>query len=469
MVQFPQEFLERIQAILPAHLNLDDFVRISGEPLRPAIRVNTLKIPVTDFVALMAPKGWRLDPIPWCAEGFWLEREDSEGQLGNTPEHLAGLFYIQEASSMMPPQALFHLCAVPDRVLDVASAPGSKTTQIAARMGNQGLLIANEYSSSRLRGLHANLQRMGVHNTALTHFDGRQLGPVLIEQFDAILLDAPCSGEGTIRKDPDAMKNWSMASIEAIAEVQKGLIESAFAALKPGGVLVYSTCTLLGEENQAVCHHLKQQYPDQVAFESLAELFDGAEQALTEEGFLHIWPQIYDSEGFFVAALRKTGSVQTEISPSRKARFPFVPCPRSLASEVEAYLADTLGLTLPQGGSLMQRDKEIWWFPNGLTELTDKVRFNRLGTKLVEQHKHGFKPQHQAAVTLPLSLSRAVALDREQARHYLMGRDVAMNNPGAKGEVVVYWQDQALGLAKWVGNKLKNSLPRDLVRDNVGK
>ncbi len=222
-------------------------------------------------------------------------------------EHIQGLFYIQEASSMLPPVALFDSTdsKILETVLDVASAPGSKTTQLAALMNNHGLLIANEYSSSRVKILHANVQRMGVNQCALTHFDGKVFGEYLYEKFDAILLDAPCGGEGTVRKDPNALKHWQLDDVTDIAETQKVLIESALLALKPGGTLVYSTCTLSQIENQQICHYIQQQYPDAVEFMPLNGLFPGAEKACTEEGFLHVWPQIYDSEGFFVAKIKK--------------------------------------------------------------------------------------------------------------------------------------------------------------------
>ncbi len=180
MAQLNQDFIDSIEKELPAHLSMADFVDFSKKPLRPSIRINTLKISSQVFIAMMAPKGWTLEPIPWCQDGFWISLS-SEVQLGNTIEHLQGLFYIQEASSMLPPTALFsQLKEANDiKILDMASAPGSKRTQIGALMNNQGLLIANEYSSSRVKVLHANIQRMGVSNTALTHFDARVFGEYL--------------------------------------------------------------------------------------------------------------------------------------------------------------------------------------------------------------------------------------------------------------------------------------------------
>ncbi|USD39561.1 16S rRNA (cytosine(1407)-C(5))-methyltransferase RsmF [Ferrimonas sp. SCSIO 43195] len=468
MAHIRQDFLNSISEILPEHLNMDDFVRYSQMPLRRSIRINTLKIDCPSFIAMMQPKGWQFEPVPWCDCGYWLTRDDESTMLGNTIEHLAGLFYIQEASSMMPPTAMASLVTAPGAVLDVASAPGSKTTQLAAWMGNDGVLIANEYSASRLKGLHANLQRLGIGNVNLTHFDGRVFGPTLPECFDAVLLDAPCSGEGTLRKDPDSLNNWSLASTESIAAMQRDLIESAFVALKPGGVLVYSTCTLNHRENQDVCHHLSQRFPDAVSFEDLSTLFDDAHKAITPEGFLHIWPQVFDSEGFFIAAIRKTQSVDSDYRKPRLGRFPFGFANRKQTAELEAHLHSQFGLALPDSHTLMSRDNELWLFPSGSDAFIDKIRMQRLGLKAAECHKHGIKISHQLVMLLGQDSPSAMALTDDQAVQYLQGRDLAMDNPDKrKGEVIVSYRGFPLGLAKWVNNKLKNSLPRELVRDKV--
>jgi 16S rRNA (cytosine1407-C5)-methyltransferase len=380
-VYLPDEFLAQMRDLLPAHLSFDEFIAACQRPLRRSLRINTLKITVEDFLRLVAPYGWQLTPIPWCAEGFWIERDDEEAlPLGSTAEHLSGLFYIQEASSMLPVSALFADGEMPERVMDVAAAPGSKTTQIAACMGNRGAILANEYSASRVKVLHANISRCGVSNVALTHFDGRVFGPALPEMFDAILLDAPCSGEGVVRKDPDALKNWSHASNLEIAATQRELIDSAFHALRPGGTLVYSTCTLNREENEAICHWLKAQYPDAVEFLPLDTLFTGAKQALTDEGFLHVFPQIYDCEGFFVARLRKTAAIAPMPSPGYKVgNFPF----SRMKPKEEALLinaAAAVGLQWHDDLHLWQRDKEIWLFPAHIAPLLAKCVFRALAS-----------------------------------------------------------------------------------------
>ena len=471
MAHFNQNFLDSIERELPNHLSMEDFIAYSNQPLRLSIRVNTLKISVTDFIELMTPKGWQFDPIPWCAEGFWVSNS-VEIQLGNSIEHLQGLFYIQEASSMLPPTALFETASQCDihadtRVLDMASAPGSKTTQIASLMEKKGLLVANEYSASRVKVLHANIARMGVSNCALTHFDARVFGEYLFETFDAILLDAPCSGEGTIRKDPDALKNWDNNENKGIVATQKALIESAFLALKPGGSLVYSTCALSRQENQDVCHHLKSVFNDAVEFMPLSGLFPHADKACTEEGFLHVWPQIYDSEGFFVAKIHKLASVERQQEEPRKQKnFPFTPAKTKQVAELSEYFKATFNIDLPSDAQIMQRDLEFWLFPNAVQPLIGKMRFQRIGIKLADTLKKGYKVRHEAI--LALHSPTQIELTDEQAKAFLMGRDISLaEKVKPQGEVIVSYANNPLGVAKHLGNKLKNNLPRELVKDKI--
>ncbi|HDT2085447.1 TPA: 16S rRNA (cytosine(1407)-C(5))-methyltransferase RsmF [Enterobacter roggenkampii] len=464
-VFLPEQFLAQMREALPSHLSLNDFIAACQRPLRRSIRVNTLKISVEDFLALVAPYSWQLTPVPWCAEGFWIERDDEDAvPLGSTAEHLSGLFYIQEASSMLPVAALFADGNSPERVMDVAAAPGSKTTQIAARMGNRGAILANEFSASRVKVLHANISRCGIHNVALTHFDGRVFGAALPEAFDAILLDAPCSGEGVVRKDPDALKNWSVESNLEIAATQRELIESAFHALRPGGTLVYSTCTLNRDENEDVCLWLKAQYPDAVEFLPLNDLFVSAQEAITPEGFLHVFPQIYDCEGFFVARLRKTQAVAPLPAPKFKVgNFPFAPLKGRDAAQLVAA-AEKIGLVWDESLHLWMRDKEVWLFPAEIEPLIGKVRFSRIGIRLAEVHNKGYRWQHEAVIALA-GHEIAFALTHQEAEEWYRGRDVYPDSMPSDDEVIVTYQGYPLGLAKKVGSRLKNSYPRELVRD----
>lgn len=466
-ITLPEAFLTTIEAILPNELTMSDFIAACQRPLRKSIRVNTLKISTEHFCQRAAEKGWQLSPVPWCDTGFWIEADESQVPLGNTAEHMAGLFYIQEASSMMPVSALFMDESAPfNAVLDMAAAPGSKTTQIAAQMSNLGVLVANEFSASRVKVLHANIERCGVRNSALSNFDGRVFGGWLPEQFDAVLIDAPCSGEGTIRKDPDAMKNWSKASVLSIAETQKDLIESAFHALKPGGVMVYSTCTLSTEENQQVCHHLKATFGEALEFVSLGDLFENASASLTEDGFLHIFPQVYDCEGFFVAKIRKLSSIPSPEVKKRLGKFPFEKASTKVQQDIALQLKESLDIVLPSDASVWLRDNDVWLFPNALEPMLGELRFSRMGIKIAEAHKKGYRWQHQVATALATgNEANCVILSVDEARDWYMGRDIRPEQPSSQGEVIVKLGNDVIGLGKWVGNRVKNGLPRELVKD----
>ncbi|MEH0873236.1 16S rRNA (cytosine(1407)-C(5))-methyltransferase RsmF [Pectobacterium cacticida] len=466
----PAEFLDAMRDTMPSSLSMDDFIAACRRPLRRSIRVNTLKISVDAFLRLVQPYGWELEPIPWCQEGFWLLNVEEENtRLGNTLEHLSGLFYIQEASSMLPVSALFHHNDGLETILDVAAAPGSKTTQIAAKMNNAGAIIANEYSGSRVKVLHANISRCGVSNTAITHFDGRVFGAALPEYFDAILLDAPCSGEGVVRKDPMAINHWSPESIISMAATQRDLILSAFHALKPGGIMIYSTCTLNMQENQQVCHWLQTQFPDALEFEPLNGLFPNADRAATREGFLHVFPQIYDSEGFFVARLRKTASVPPLPRPGYKVgKFPFSPV-AAKDSALIRQAADKQGMHWDEALlQLWQRDGEIWLFPAALTSAFGHIKFSRIGLKLAERYPKGLRWQHEAVIALadPKAINAYELTDR-LAITWFQGKDCYPEPLPDKEELVLTYRNTPVGLAKRINSRIKNGLPRDLVRDGA--
>jgi len=464
----PQEFIEKVCGILPVHLDLQQFFDSCHQPLRKSVRRNSLKMDNQQLTQMAERLDWQLSDIPWCSEGSWLSHQ-ADYPLGNIVEHLAGHFYIQEASSMLPPAALMALAPEARVVLDMAAAPGSKTTQLAAAMDNQGLLVANELSASRIKGLFSNIQRCGIQNSALTHFDGQVFGRFLPGVFDAVLLDAPCSGEGTVRKDPDAFNNWDHASVVALAELQKKLIESAYLALKPGGVLVYSTCTLNHEENQQVCQHLLQRFADQVEVVALDRLFDGADKVATEQGYLHIWPQIFDSEGFFVATFRKSEQAAiTEPEPLKLGKFPFAKASMKAEAEIADHLNELFDWQKPDNMIFYSRDSEFWLFPSEVEQIAGKIKLDRIGVKVADRVKNGFRLTHAFATTYGASCKRNLQpLDQQQAEAYLMGRDLyEIEGLPKKGEFIVTYQDMVLGLTKVTNQRLKNQLPRELVRDN---
>lgn len=164
--------------------------------------------------------------------------------------------------------------------------------------------------------------------------------------------------------------------------------------------MVYSTCTLSTEENQQVCHHLKETFGDAVEFESLESLFENANAALTDEGFLHIFPQVYDCEGFFVARIRKLSAVEAPKVKKRMGKFPFVKASAKESVDIEKQLHTALDIELPSDSTVWIRDKDVWLFPNALEAMIGELRFSRMGIKIAESHKNGYRWQHQVATAL---------------------------------------------------------------------
>ena len=300
-VEFKPAFVERYTKLT----DFDVFKKYSLTYLRKSIRVNTLKIPVDELLERL--KGLvTLEPIPWCPEGFWVKGQRRD--FGNMLEHLIGYFYIQEAASMIPPMVLAP--KEDEMILDMCSAPGSKTTQIAQYLKNTGLVIANDVTADRLKSLGFNLQRMGVTNTVITMMPGRLFNGF---EFDRILVDAPCSGIGTIRKSYKTIAMWNPDMVRRLSSTQKQLACTAFDNLKSGGTMVYSTCTTEPEENEGVISHILEKYEGAKVEKISLDIkrsppvmeFNGKEFNPEVKNCLRIWPQDNDTEGFFVTRIRK--------------------------------------------------------------------------------------------------------------------------------------------------------------------
>ena len=275
-----------------------EFFEFSKRKLRKCFRVNPLKATAAGIVSSLERQGFKLEPLPFSADAFAVPGEGIE--LGKTREYAEGLLAVQEAASMVPALVLApqpgHL------VLDVAAAPGSKTAQMAALMQNQGAVLALDVNLQRLKGLKFNLSRLGVANTvvALNDATKARLPPL----FDRVLLDAPCSSEGLVRKRFDALKGWSPKLVQAKAKLQKKLILKAFDALKPEGEMVYSTCTLSPEENEEVVRHLLSERPAAKPLPvELAGFRFRPGWSLKQAAV--VLPQDNDSEAFFVARIGK--------------------------------------------------------------------------------------------------------------------------------------------------------------------
>jgi len=298
-------FEERYRCLLGDRY--DQFIQFSLSYSTKSIRVNTLKMSVQEFVRRME-KDWKLTPVPWCKEGFFLEyRHEERYDIGNLPEHQLGFMYVQDAASMIPPVVLAPQPG--EIVLDMCAAPGSKTSQIAAMMQNTGVVVANDVAGSRLKPLGLNLQRSGIANTIVTLRANRYFTPI----FDKVLIDAPCSGTGTIRRSLKTLQMWSPGLISRLISEQRKLIEQGHGVLKPGGTLVYSTCTQEPEENEGLISWFLERHPDMELLPIDLDIkrsepilaFEGREFSPEVKKCLRIYPQDNDTEGFFVAKLRK--------------------------------------------------------------------------------------------------------------------------------------------------------------------
>jgi len=304
-VQIKPAFVSRYQTLLGDRY--DDFLQHSLSYSTKSIRVNTLKITVAALKRRLE-KDWTLTPVTWCKEGFFLQyKHGKRFDLGNLPEHQLGLMYVQDAASMIPPVVLDPRPG--EMVLDLCAAPGSKTTQLAMYMKNTGVLVANDVTGDRLTPLGLNIQRCGIMNTLITLRANRFLSPV----FDKVLIDAPCSGTGTIRRSLKTLQMWSPSLIARMVAEQRMLIEQGFSVLKPGGVMVYSTCTQEPEENEGLITWFLHRHPDADLLPIELDIkrsepvmeFEGQTYSPSVANCLRIYPQDNDTEGFFVAKVRK--------------------------------------------------------------------------------------------------------------------------------------------------------------------
>lgn len=306
----PEKFLERLKEIVPS--SKFDSVLESFSVAKPVtFRVNTLKTDAETLIQKLADQNIEFEQVSWYEYAYILKSE--KAALMNTNEYRQGHIYIQNLSSMLPPLILTPRTR--DSICDLTAAPGSKTTLLAQMMKNKGSIIANDLSRTRIFRLKANLKEQGVTNTTVTSFPGQTLWQKYPEQFDKTLVDVPCTMEGRFSTlDPDSYKDWTPKKVKLLSKLQKFLLRSAISATKPGGLIVYSTCTLEPEENESVVNWILEKEKGNVTVEEITLQIPEKEHGLTEwnnKSFnyqLNKTVRILPSktmEGFYVAALRK--------------------------------------------------------------------------------------------------------------------------------------------------------------------
>ncbi|MHA2610074.1 MAG: NOL1/NOP2/sun family putative RNA methylase [bacterium JZ-2024 1] len=448
------------------------------KPLPKALRVNTLKISRENFLLLAQRRDWRLTPVPWCREGFFIDRENREIPLGKTPEHYAGLFYLQDASSMLPVEILQP--GRGEKILDLTSAPGGKATHIAGKIFPTGILFANDISVKRLKALNFNVDRLGALNTIISQINAHQMGKFFPDTFDRVLLDAPCSAEGTIPRSLFALQHWSPRIIQKMARNQVSLLLSAFRALKPGGTLVYSTCTLTPEENEIVLHSLLKKFPGNAEILKVDPPGFTPSSGLTSwngETFhpsirfsLRIWPHRHGTEGFFTAALTK----KMETPVPRQERVFSQPEFRPLSAFERKSLIGLLQkrFAFPSeildDYELVKIGKSIWLWTPHILRVASSFPFVRAGLRLIRRIDSSFIPKittFSAHLIAPYATRNVLSLSQEQAFALLQAQNVPLSPQQSSrvenGLVLLRYEDVFLGVSEKKGDLLKNTLPHD--------
>lgn len=411
------------------------------------LRVNTLKISPEEFLKISP---FELERIPWTTNGFYY---NCDIQPAKHPYYFAGLYYIQEPSAMTPAAML--PIEEGDRVLDLCAAPGGKTTELAAKLGGTGVLVTNDISNSRAKALLKNVEVFGVRNAVVTNEAPEKLVHYFEGYFDKILVDAPCSGEGMFRKDPSIVKSWEQYGVEHYNNLQKEIILHAAKMLKPGGMMLYSTCTFSPEENEGTIQFLKEHYPEfQVLPLPMYEGFDHGHPEWVDgsediSNCIRLWPHRIKGEGHFIALLQK-GQEERR----RKAVTNLKPV--KVSEEAAVFLKDVKVKAFKKNLELHGERLNSW--PDEMVDLTG-MRLMRTGMYLGDIKNKRFEPSQSLAVSLhkeeyPNSIS--FSLGDERIIRYLKGETIEIEDKSLNGYVLVCVDDFSLGWAKASKGSLKN-------------
>ena len=431
----PQEFLSRMERQLGGEYG--DFLRSLQRPRAVALRFNPLKgeKPTLPFVG---------EGVPWEPMGFYY---DPAFRPGTHVYHDSGVYYLQEASAMAPVALLDPQPG--EKVCDLCAAPGGKSTQIAGRMGGEGFLLCNEIHPTRAKVLSRNIERMGVANALVTNETPENLAKRLPDFFDRVLVDAPCSGEGMFRKEEAAVTDWSQETVELCARRQRQILHSAARLVRPGGRLVYSTCTFAPEEDEETLAAFLEDHPDFAPEPVEAPWFTPGENAS-----YRMWPHKLLGEGHFAAVLRRREGDSEAVPLEKGEKLP----------KVWEDFSGPLHISLPQGKAVLF-GQQLYWAPTQMPELKG-LRVLRPGLELGSMKGSRLEPAHALALWLtdcPNSVS--FPAESSQISAYLHG-DVIPS--GQKGWCLVRVDIYSLGWAKGDGRQLKNHYPKGLRRLGQG-
>lgn len=458
-MNLPIEFEKKMKAFLGDEW--DDFLYSYDNNRFQALRFNTLKVqsPEERMRILKTLKISSDKKVSWANEAYYF---DENVRPGKHPYHEMGLYYIQEPSAM---SAAALLAPKPGmRVLDLCAAPGGKSTQLATYLGDSGLLVSNEINTQRSRILSQNIERMGIKNAIVTNEDSFVLASHFPGFFNAIQVDAPCSGEGMFRKLPEAIEQWSMENVAICAERQKEILDNAAVMLKPGGTIVYSTCTFSKEENEDVIEYFLERHPD-----------------FTLEEMERFWPHKVDGEGHFVAKLVRRGCVDTDLKADRKTKKNKNSKNRknetkpALTKENMKLLSEFLDETISEDVAAWIKNSRLVMFGEQLYRLPDMevdikgLKVQRAGLHIGKFKKQRFEPSHSLALALKLNDAKnlvKLTCDNPQTIGFFNGQSVMLSDEQAaeckKGWALVCVDGYPAGWGKVNGAQVKNHYPKGL-------
>ena len=454
-MNLPIEFEKKMKAFLGDEW--DDFLYSYDNNRFQALRFNTLKVQSHEEIMriLMVLEISSDKRVSWANEAYYF---DENVRPGKHPYHEMGLYYIQEPSAM---SAAALLAPKPGmRVLDLCAAPGGKSTQLATYLGDSGLLVSNEINTQRSRILSQNIERMGIKNAIVTNEDSFVLASHFPGFFNAIQVDAPCSGEGMFRKLPEAIEQWSMENVAICAARQKEILDNAAVMLKPGGTIVYSTCTFSKEENEDVIEYFLERHPD-----------------FTLEEMERFWPNKVDGEGHFVAKLVRRGCVDTDLKADRKTKKNKNSKNRknetkpALTKENMKLLSEFLDENMAawiKNSRLVMFGEQLYRLPDMEVDIKG-LKVQRAGLHIGEFKKQRFEPSHSLALALKLNDAKNVVkltCDNPQTIGFFNGQSVMLSDEQAaeckKGWALVCVDGYPAGWGKVNGAQVKNHYPKGL-------
>ena len=483
-VEFQQQSLLAFQPLLSPR----EFALLEEEvkhPLLPAFRLNPLKASLADVQDWAARYHWQLIPIPFCPLGFRVET-DAGTSISQTPEHHLGSYYIQEAASMLPAE-LFDIDPLnPGLTLDLAASPGGKTTHIIGRGLDNGFILANDSSQGRIPALRVVLQNWGAVNTAISQFPGEKLGLWFPEVFDRALIDAPCSMQGLRTAESHSTRPVTDKESSSLSHRQEALLISALQAVKVGGQVVYSTCTLLPDEDEGVVDAVLQRLGSAVRLVDVQPRLPQPAPGLQQygnkdylpaiEGSVRLWPHRLQTAGFYACLLEKTAPIETPIqsAPTRPLeRTGFRPCSLSEEKQITQFFTAEFGFDIQSilekyRLRLVARLEKLFVFPAVVLDEFSTLPLESAGLTLAENSPEGWIPSHEWISRFgSLFTQNRVTLSEDQAVHWLQGEDLfdfsAPETHKAQILIVSDSRGLILGRGKVQKDRLKNLLPHRLI------